>query len=162
MRLSCLVLLLALGACGSQAPLEPKEPMAAPLPEDVETGITGAIEQYRQSYQVRSPEALAALYDHSLDLVVVFQGRAHLGWSQVETFLQGRLQGASKVRMTIKDLHIQSLAPGSAVASAGLETTIGDEATSVTERGTLTLAFRSVDGVWKIVSEHFSYPTSAR
>lgn len=136
------------------------EPVA-PAADDSARAIEGVVEQYRQAYEVRSLEALGLLYSQDLDLVVVFQGRAHRGWSQVEEFLAQRLEGATKVRMVIKDLSIQPLSPSSAVASATLESSIGDDAATVTERGTLTLVLRKVGEGWKLVSEHFSYPTGA-
>ncbi len=148
------------GFCGGQAP-KVEEPALAPVPVDVARAIEGAVEQYRQSYEVNSLEALGQLYVRSLDVVSVYQGKTFQGWSQVEADQRKRLQGATKVRMVIADLSIQALGTEVAVATARLERTIGDDATTVTERGTVNLVFHNVEGKWLVVAEHFSYPTKS-
>jgi ketosteroid isomerase-like protein len=148
------------GSCGGQAP-KVAEPIAAPVPVDVARAIEGAVEQYRQAYEVRSLEGLAQLYARGLDVVTVYQGKTFQGWSEVKADQGRRLQDATKVRLVITDLSIQALGVDVAVATAGLERTIGDDATTTTERGTLTLVFHRVDTKWLVAAEHFSYPTKS-
>jgi uncharacterized protein (TIGR02246 family) len=161
MRFPALLLLLGLAACGSRQIAGTSGPEPADVPEDMAQAIGGAIEQYRQAYEVHSVEALAGLYTRDLDLTLIYQGRRHQGWTQVESFLSARLEGATKVRMVIKELTVQPLGAEAAVASASLETTIGDDSTTVTENGALTLVFRNIAGKWMVVAEHFSYPPRA-
>lgn len=158
-RIVLLLLASSAFACGSRAVGEVSEPTSSVVTEDIAKAIEGAVEQYRQAYEVRSPEALSALYRQDLDLKLVFQGRLHEGWTQVETFLAARLAGASKVRMVVSDLRVQELGAMAALATARLESTIGDDASTVTEKGVLTLVFQKTSGSWLIVAEHFSYPT---
>ena len=163
MRLvSVLAVIALLGACGAAQPKQveqPTPPVPEAVPEDVARAIEGAVEQYRQAYEVHSPEALAGLYTHDLDVIMVYQGRIHQGWSQIEAAQRKRLQDASKVRMVISNLSIHALGTAVAVATAGLERSIGDDATTTTERGALTLVFRKIEDRWMVVAEHFSYPT---
>lgn len=159
MRMVGLLVVALLNACGAGQARQVGQPAPEAVPEDVARAIEGAVEQYKQAYEVRSLEALGALYTHDLDVVSVYQGRTHQGWSQVEADLRMRLQDATKVRMVIKDLSIQALGSDVAVATAGLERSIGDDATTMTERGALTLVFRKIDDRWMLVTEHFSYPT---
>lgn len=161
MPLPALLLLFVLAACGARSVGPVDDPAPTEVAEDVAAAIAGAVEQYQQAYEVRSQEALAALYQQDLDLILIYQGRAHRGWTQVKDFLESRLTGATKVRINIKDLIVQELGPASAMATAKMETTIGDDATSVTEKGELSLVFRKIGDKWKVVAEHFSYPTGA-
>lgn len=161
MPLPALLLLFVMAACGARSVGPVDDPAATEVTEDVAKAVEGALEQYRQAYEVRSLEALGALYQQDLDLVLIYQGRSHRGWTQVEAFLANRLAGASKVRINIKDLAVQELGPTSAMATAKMETTIGDDATTVTEKGELSLVFRKIGDKWMVVAEHFSYPTGA-
>jgi uncharacterized protein (TIGR02246 family) len=147
-------------ACGGQ-PRQVGKPAVEPVPVDVARAIEGAVEQYRQAFEVVSPEALGELYTHDLDVVMVHQGRAHLGWSQIAAAQRQRFQDVTKARMVISSLSIQALGEEVAVATANLESTIGDDATTTTEKGVVTLVFRKVEDRWMVVSEHFSYPTGA-
>ena len=135
------------------------QPLAAPVPTDVRRAIEGAVEQYRQAYEVQSLDGLGNLFVHDLDVVSVYQGQVYQGWSQIKADQTRRLQDATKVRMVITDLNIQALGTEVAVATAGLERNIGDDATTTTARGTVTLVFHKSEERWKIASEHFSYPT---
>lgn len=144
--------------CGAKAP-KVQEPVQAAVPENVARAIEGAVEQYRQAYEVHSVDALGEIFIHNLDAVSVYQGRAHYGWSQIQADQGKRLKDVTKVRMTITDLSIQALGPDTAVASAGLERTIGDDSSTVTERGALTLVFHKIEDRWMVAAEHFSYTT---
>jgi uncharacterized protein (TIGR02246 family) len=137
---------------------EVESPTPALAPESV-ASIEGVVEQYRQAYEVGSAEALAALYSQDLDLVLVYQGQEHRGWTAVQTFLAGRLEGASSVRMSVKDVTIRELGEGAAVVTARRESSIGDGSVTVSENGMLTLALQNQQGRWMVVAEHFSYPT---
>ncbi len=145
-------------ACGSQPP-KVEEPVALAVPQDVARAIEGAVEQYKQAYEVNSVEALGELFIHDLDVVSVYQGRIHLGWTQVEADHRMRLQDVTKIRLVITNLSIQSLGESSAVVTAGLERTMGDDSATTTERGALTLVFRKIENRWMVATEHFSYPT---
>lgn len=155
-----LLVAIFVAACGGAAPqpAAPAEDSApAELPEEIASAVRGAVEQYRQAYEVRSVEALAELYDHSLDLNLVSQGVRLRGWTAVETHLRELLGGADEVRLVLRDLVIVPAGAG-AVATAVVERDITRDAATVTERGVLTLVFREDLTGWQIVAEHFSYP----
>lgn len=130
----------------------------AETPKDVVEAARAMIEQWRQAYEVRSMSSLAPLYAHDLDVVVVQEGIALLGWSSVEAMLKDRLARAGTIRVRLKDVQVVSLAPEVAAATATMTREIGDGTTTVTESGALTLILRRVDDArWVIVSEHYSY-----
>ena len=159
MRCLCLLAFVsAFSGCAAKAPVV-KQPITQAVPRDTARAIEGAIEQYRQAYEVHSAEALGEMFAHDLDVISVYQGRTYQGWTQIQVEQKKRFKDATKVRMIITNLSIQSLGDDAAVATAGLERTIGDDATTVTERGSLTLVFRKTAGRWMIATEHFSYPT---
>lgn len=125
-------------------------------PAQVLREATGAVEQYRQGYQVRSAAALAPLY--APDAVLVVQGRAHRGRSAVDAYVKAVLDRATEVQIKVSNLDIVSVGADGARAVATLVRSISDGVTTVQEKGTLTLTFRRESGgVWVIVSEHFSY-----
>jgi ketosteroid isomerase-like protein len=126
-------------------------------PREVTSAARAAIEQWRQSYEVRSVEVLSELYAHDLDLVVVQEGTPYLGWSSVESLLKDRLARATAIRIRLKDMQVASLAPDVASAVATMTREITEGATTVTENGTLTLVLRQDGGRWVITVEHYSY-----
>ncbi len=155
-----LVLLTILVACGgNKAALEQPEPApVTPLtPAQVVVAGKGALEQYRQSYQVRSLEALSAVYSQTLDVVLVHQGQATQGWSAVERYLGELLRQSKEIRLAVSDVSVVSLGAEGAAVTARLSREISDGVTTVKEDGMLTLALRLEGERWVIVSEHFSY-----
>ena len=66
---------IALVIAGCPAP-KPSEttPAAFATPKEVVAAAKGVIEQWRQAYEVKSFDALAKLYSHDIDLVVVQDG----------------------------------------------------------------------------------------
>lgn len=159
MRCAALVLIAFLASCGASTPLAEVESPASTVPQDQQTAIRGVLEQYRQAYEVGSAEALHAVYSKDLDVVLVYQGKVHQGWTSVESFLAGKLEGASQVRMTFKDVSIREFGPDGAILTATRTSSIGDGSVSVTEVGALSLVLQNHDGQWMVVAEHFSYPT---
>lgn len=153
-----LLLGLSVGACGSRQPAAVETPAPVEVPSDVRDAITEAVEHYRQAHEEHSPESLASIYTRGLDVTVVAQGRSYRGWTQVEAYLHRRIGAATKVRVAIRELSVVELGSDVALAHARLESTIGDDVTTVTERGVVTLMFRKVEERWKVVAEHFSYP----
>jgi len=151
---------LTAAACGpaksGDTTPEPGSPAAA-----VTAGARGAVEQWRQAWEVRSVEALGDVYAHNLDVIVVDQGRSYLGWTQVETYLSTKLGAATEVHVKLDDLQIFQLGDGAAAASASIVREISDGVVNNTERGVITMALRAdSDGTWRIVSEHYSFPPS--
>lgn len=127
-------------------------------PEKAASNARGIVEQWRQAWQVRSVQALGKLYPHDLDVVVVEQGRAQLGWTPVETWLSTKMSGAKTVIIELDDLQVFMLGDGAAAASATMRREISDGVTSTKETGVITWALREEsDGTWRIVSEHYSY-----
>ena len=150
--------LVALG-CAHGAP-PPTVVVAPATPKEVVTAARGALEQWRQAYEVKSFDALAKLYAHDQDVVVVQEGTPLIGWSSVEAMLQDRLTTASAIHVRLKDVQVSSLSPGVASALATMTREVQSGATTVTEAGTLTIVLRKADGAaapWLIVAEHYSY-----
>jgi uncharacterized protein (TIGR02246 family) len=150
-----LVLALLLAACprgGSDT-----TPRQAATPKEVVAAARAAIEQWRQAYQVRSFDALAKLYVHGLDTVVIQDGQALLGWSSIEAMLKDRLARSTEIHVRLKDVQVTSLAPSVAVATATMTRELADGVTTLTENGALTLVLQETGGEWLIVIEHYSY-----
>ncbi|MEO6774950.1 MAG: nuclear transport factor 2 family protein [Kofleriaceae bacterium] len=156
-----LVLVAALGALGgcarekqSGTVVETKEL----TPKQVTIATRGAIEQWRQAYEVRSIDALERLYAHDPDLVLVNDGVTLIGWSSVDAMLKDRLSRAKEIHIRLKEVEVTSIAPTAAFGVATMTRELSDGVTTVTEQGSLTLVFRKDPTAgWLIVGEHYSY-----
>lgn len=149
--LAVLVLVVASCAHGTRPPAAPA------APPDVVAAARGAIEQWREAYEVRSVDALAKLYEHGNDVVVVQDGTPHVGWPAVQAMLQDRLARAKEVHVRLVGVQVRSLCPTAATALATMTREIGDGVTTATEQGALTLVLHKDGGTWKIAVEHYSY-----
>jgi hypothetical protein len=155
------VAILALGAmaaCGGGG----KGP-ERPVPEgggDAFAGVFRAVEQWRQGWEVRSLEALTPLYRQDGNTVVVYQGRAHIGWPQAQNYLRQSVEGARNVHLTLEGGQVTAIGNGGATFAARLTREVSDGAVTVTDEGFLTITFARAAGGdhWEIVSEHYSYP----
>ena len=131
---------------------------ARPLtPKEVVAGARATIEQWRQAYQVRSFEALEKLYAHDVNLVVVQNGQQLVGWTSVEAMMKDRIERFPKITIRLKDIQVASLGPTAATATARMAREVGDEVTTVTESGALTVVLRKEADTWVIVAEHYSH-----
>jgi uncharacterized protein (TIGR02246 family) len=126
-------------------------------PKEVVAAARATIEQWRQAYEVRSFEALAKLYAHNIDLVVVQDGMPLIGWTSVEGMLKDRLARYKEIHVRLKDIQVQSLGPDAATATATMTRELGDGITTITESGALTIVLRKDGDNWLIVTEHYSY-----
>jgi ketosteroid isomerase-like protein len=155
MRSLVVALAILVAACsgGTRAPATP----SATTPKEVVTAVKATIEQWRQGYEVRSIDALAKIYAHDLDVVVVQEGQTMVGWSSVEAYLKDRLARAGSIHIRLKDEQILALGLEAASAVATMTRELTDGTTTVTEQGTLTLVLRRTDAGWVISSEHYSY-----
>ena len=160
MRYAALLLVLAITSCQARQVQAPTQAPVVAIPEDQKTAIEGVVEQYRQAHEVSSLKALEALYSQDLDLVLVYQGQQHQGWTAVQTFLAARFEGADEVRMGIKEVAIRSTGPNSAIVTAKRDSSVKNGAITLTETGILTLALQKREGRWLVVAQHFSYPPS--
>jgi len=152
--------LFVLAACGGRA--APETPASAGRGGDAVAAARGLVESWRQGWEVRSPDALAKLYPHDLDVILVEQGRAQLGWTAIETYLSTKLAPAKEIHVKLDDLQVFPLDGGAAV-SATMTRETSDGVASVKETGVVTWALRAdADGTWRIVSEHYSYPPTAQ
>ena len=148
------VLLLALAACPG-----PRGENTARLdtPKDLSQAVRGAVEQWRQAYEIRSIDALEKLYAHDSGVVVVEDAQQLIGWPAVDAMLKDRLAHAKEIHVRLKD--VQVAARGSVVATAvtTLSREISDGTTTVSEQGPLTLVLHNAGDGWRIVAEHLSY-----
>jgi len=153
---AAVAIVLGLTGCPAGKPAQ-TTPAAALAPQEVVSAAKGVIEQWRQAYEVRSFDALAKLYVHGLDLVIVHDGQPLMGWSAVEPVLRDRLGKAKEIHVRLKDVTVASLGPTAAAALATMTREVSDGVTTVTENGALTLVLRRGADGWQIVQEHYSY-----
>jgi uncharacterized protein (TIGR02246 family) len=132
-------------------------PARPATPKEVVAGARATVEQWRQAYQVHSFETLEKLYVHDVSLVVVQNGQQLVGWSSVEAMVKDRIERFPKITIRLKDIQVASLGPTAATATAGMTREVGDEVTTVTESGALTLVLRKEGDNWVIVAEHYSH-----
>jgi ketosteroid isomerase-like protein len=158
-RAAVLAALVAVAAAAAGCP-KPSCPQTAttvgPAADDQVADVLRTIEQWRQAYEVRSTEALHALYDHGKSVAVVIQGVAVVGWDAVQADLDARLARASSIHLRIADIRVSPVG-GGAIATASLSREITEGATSVADTGTLTLVFATDGDKLLIVAEHFSF-----
>ena len=150
-----LALAMALTGCLGKA--ADTTPVAPSTPSEVTAAGKGAIEQWRQAYEVKSFDALAKLYVRSPDTVLVLDGVPMIGWKSIEPMLRDKLARAKEIHIRLKDVSVMSLAPTIASAVATMTREISDGITTVTENGALTLVFEKTHDGWQIVAEHYSY-----
>lgn len=124
---------------------------------DAFAAVFRAVEQWRQGWEVRSIDALRPLYRHDGQTIVVYQGRAQIGWPAAETYLRNQIEGARAIHLLLDDGQVTALGDDGATYSARLGREISDGAVTVSDRGFLTLTFARSGDVWEIVSEHYSY-----
>jgi uncharacterized protein (TIGR02246 family) len=132
-------------------------PAGAAAPKDVIAAAQGAIEQWRQAYEVKNFDALAKLYVHDSDTVVVQDGVPLIGWAAIEPMLKDRLGHAKEIHVRLKEITVTSLAPTVAGAIATMTREVSDGVTTVTENGALTLVLKQTRDGWQIAAEHYSY-----
>ncbi len=162
MRIALAAVAVALAACpGAKAPAVAPPPPKTP--KEVVAAGRATVEQWRQAYELKSLDALAKLYAHDVELVVVQDGLPWIGWSSVEAMLRDRLARAKQIHVRLKDVQVVSIAPVAASVLATMTREISDGVTTVTEHGTLTIVLRRDDasGAWTIVAEHYSYKRGA-
>ncbi|HEX5059483.1 MAG TPA: nuclear transport factor 2 family protein, partial [Kofleriaceae bacterium] len=148
---------IALVLAGCPRGSEGTTPRRPATPKEVVASARATIEQWRQAYEIRSFDALAKLYAHDIDLVVVQEGMPLVGWSSVERMLKDRIARYKEVHVRLKDIQVQSLAPTAAVATAAMTRELGDGITTVSESGALTIVLRQEGDAWLIVTEHYSF-----
>ncbi len=156
MRILLVALAILIAGCPGGKTRDPVGPSAT-TPKEVVTAVKATIEQWRQGYEVRSVDALAKLYAHDLDLVVVQEGLTMVGWSSVEAYLKDRIARAGQIHIRLKDVQVVALGLEAASAVATMTRELTDGTTTVTESGTLTLVVRKTPDGWAISSEHYSY-----
>jgi uncharacterized protein (TIGR02246 family) len=150
-----LALAIAVAGCPRGKPAE-TTPVAA-TPTDVVAAAKAVVEQWRQAYEGRSFDAVAKLYVHTPDTVLVLDGIPMIGWSSIEPMLKDKLAHAKEIHVRLKDVSVTSFAPDVAGAVATMTREISDGVTTVTENGALTLVLKRTAGGWQITSEHYSY-----
>lgn len=145
----------ALAACAGRS--RDTAPPRPATPPEVLSAARGTIEQWRQAYQVKGMDALAKLYAHESQIVSVHDGRALVGWASVQAMIEDRLARYQKIVIRLKDINVVSLGPTAATATAAMTRELGDDVTTVTETGVLTMVLRRDGDQWVIVTEHYSY-----
>lgn len=150
-----LVVALAIAACPSGG--SDTTPARPQTPPEVLSAARGTVEQWRQAYQIKGYDALASLYAHEAQLVLVHDGRPLVGWASVEAMIKDRLARYQKIVIRLKDINVVALGATSATATATMTRELGDEVTTVTETGALTMVLRRDGDQWVIVTEHYSY-----
>lgn len=165
MRLLALVLassvIACTGACTGRGGVDTLPAPASRGADEVVAAARGVVEQWRQAWEVRSVEALGALYADAAEVVLVHQGRAHVGYRAVEAALAARLDGVTGMYVKLDDLQVWAVGDDAAVVSAAITREVSIGATTVKEQGAITMTLAAAaDGRWEIVSEHYSFPTT--
>jgi ketosteroid isomerase-like protein len=151
-----LAFVLVLAACGGGS-----RPAAKTTPASSDaSGPAGVVEQWKQAWELRSADALAPLYSHGPDLVVVEQGTPTIGWSAVQASLQTRTGQATQVHIQLDTPSVTPLGTDAAIVNVTMSREIDDAGGAVTEHGALTLVVSREGDHWVIVAEHYSHPTS--
>ena len=132
-------------------------PVQPATPPQVLQAARGTIEQWRQAYQIKSLDVLSKLYAHESALVLVHDGLPLVGWASVEAMIKDRLVRYQKIVIRLKDINVVALGATAATATASMTRELGDEVTTVTETGALTMVLRRDGEQWVIVTEHYSY-----
>ena len=154
MMLRAVLALLLASGCPAKGP---DAPVAPATPKEVVAAAKSTVEQWRQGFEVRSADALAKLYAHDLDVVVVTDGAALTGWKSIEASLRDRLARAGAIRVRLKDIQVTAQDAMVATVVATMTREVTDGAATTTENGTLTLVLRHAGDAWVIVLEHYSY-----
>jgi len=154
-------LLLILAACGSRA-APGATASGGGATTDVATAARAVVESWRQGWELRSTDALGALYPHDLDVIVVDQGRAQLGWTAIEAYLSSKLAPAKEIHVKLDDLQVLALGSEAAAVSATMTRETSDGVSNIKEVGVITMALRATPDGWRIVSEHYSHPPTAQ
>jgi ketosteroid isomerase-like protein len=159
MRFSVLLAAVAvLAACPREKQSDTVVETKEQTPKEVTIATRGAIEQWRQAYEIRSIDALERLYSHDPDIVLVNDGVTLIGWSSVDGMLKDRIARAKEIHIRLKEVQVTSVAPTAAFGVATMTRELSDGITTVTEYGSLTLVFRKDPNAgWLIVGEHYSY-----
>jgi ketosteroid isomerase-like protein len=151
-----IALALVLAGCPSKATCPAATSATGPAAEATITDVLRTVEQWRQAWEVRSPDALFPLYDHGKAVAAVTQGTALVGWDAVQADLAARIARATDVRYRLTDIQVAPTGD-TAIVTASLAREISEGATTATDAGTLTLVFARDAARWVIVSEHFSF-----
>lgn len=153
-----LLLLVVAASCAHQKTPDTVVETKVETPREVTVATRGAIEQWRQAYEIRSIDALEKLYSHDVDIVLVNDGVTLIGWSSVDGMLKDRVARAKEIHIRLKEIQVTSVAPTAAFGVATMTRELSDGVTTVTEYGSLTLVFRKDPNAgWLIVGEHYSY-----
>lgn len=153
-----LLLLVVAASCAHQKTPDTVVETKVETPREVTVATRGAIEQWRQAYEIRSIDALEKLYSHDADIVLVNDGVTLIGWSSVGGMLKDRVARAKEIHIRLKEIQVTSVAPTAAFGVATMTRELSDGVTTVTEYGSLTLVFRKDPNAgWLIVGEHYSY-----
>jgi len=102
-------------------------------------------------------EALAPLYRHDGQTVVVYQGQAQVGWPAAENYLRNVVERARAIHLVVDNGQVTALGDGGATFTARLRRELSDGAVTVSDHGYLTLTFARSGDSWEIVVEHYSY-----
>ncbi|HEY6034049.1 MAG TPA: nuclear transport factor 2 family protein [Kofleriaceae bacterium] len=158
MRLLVLFTLAILAGCPRAKQADTVPETKELTPKEVTIATRGAIEQWRQAYEIKSIDALERLYSHDPDIVLVNDGVTLIGWSSVDGMLKDRISRAKEIHIRLKEVQVTSVAPTAAFGVATMTRESSDGVTTVTEYGSLTLVFRKDPNAgWLIVGEHYSY-----
>jgi len=153
-----LLLLVVAASCAHQKTPDTVVETKVETPREVTVATRGAIEQWRQAYEIRSIDALEKLYSHDANIVLVNDGVTLIGWSSVDGMLKDRVARAKEIHIRLKEIQVTSVAPTAAFGVATMTRELSDGVTTVTEYGSLTLVFRKDPNAgWLIVGEHYSY-----
>jgi uncharacterized protein (TIGR02246 family) len=155
MRYLVLACTLAVG-CGGRSHKD-----TTPVAGDAMDAAHRAAETWRQAYEARSVDGVAALYAHDASLVLVEQGVAFTGWDAASAHLKAMLGHAREIHVKLNDVRVGAVDDDVVVVVAAMDREVSDGTLTTSERGILTLVLHRESDGWRVVSEHYSYPHTA-
>ncbi len=154
---ACVVVAACIAAaCGGRSHKD-----TTPVAGDAMDTARRAAEVWRGAWEGASFEAIAPLYAHDRNLVMVAQGVAFTGWDKIEAHLHDVLGHAHEIHVKLDGVQVDAIDDDCAVVVASMNRDISDGTVTTSERGVLTLVLHRDGGAWLVVSEHFSYPHSS-
>ena len=142
---------VALAACGGRG-----AKATTPVADDAMDAARRAVESWRQAWEADSYDAIAPLYAHDANLVMVQQGVAYSGWDKIEPHLKDVLGHAREIHVKLGDVRVTELDVDDAVVVASMDRDLSDGTVTTSERGVLTLVLHR-EGSGTETAKHNDY-----
>lgn len=147
-RAHCLLLCLALAACGAKPP-----------PPIGEAQVQDFVRAYVKASNADDPSAAMALMEESPTVTSVSHGTVKRGWDAIRFANAPGMADAKRFRLVLRSVDITLLAPDTALAVASVSVSGTLQMGSVQASnvpGALTLVVRRTPAGLRLIHEHYS------